>query len=64
MTELSARKLLTPHLLSRRRRGFDEWYGVTAYSVADARALLCAYGYGVDLGDGAPAAGGHHDRVT
>ena len=51
MTQLSARKLLTPHLLSRRRRGFDEWYGVTAYSLADARALLCAYGYGVDPAD-------------
>jgi hypothetical protein len=38
MTELSARKLLTAYLLSRRLHGVDEWYGVTAYSLADARA--------------------------
>jgi hypothetical protein len=47
MTELSARKLLTAYRLSRRLHGMDAWYGVTAHSLADARALLGAYGYEV-----------------
>ena len=51
MTDLSARKLLIPYLFSRQRGGFTEWYGVSAYSLDDARALLRQYGYDIDLAD-------------
>jgi len=51
MSDLSARKLLTPYIFSRQRSGFVEWYGVSAYSLDDARALLRQYGYEIDPDD-------------
>lgn len=51
MTDLPARRLLIPYLFSRPRGGFTEWYGVSAYSLEDACALLGQYGYTVDPAD-------------
>jgi hypothetical protein len=51
MTELSARTLLIPYLFTRPERGVVRWYGVSAYSLDDARALLLQYGYDIDPSD-------------
>ena len=51
MTELSARTLLIPYLFSRPEGGFVRWYGVSAYSLDDARDLLLRYGYDIDPAD-------------
>lgn len=51
MTELSARTLLIPYLFARPQGGFVRWYGVSAYSLDDALALLRQHGYDIDLTD-------------
>ena len=51
MTELDGRRYLVPYLFTYRDRGLGQWYGVSAYSLADALALLHAYGYEVDPAD-------------
>ena len=54
MSEFSARHLLVPYLFTRRRpEGGVTWYGVSAYSLEDAVALLRAYGYVIDPADAA-----------
>ena len=51
MTDLSARKLLVPYLFTRLEGSFRRWYGVSAYSLDDAVALLGASGYSLDPHD-------------
>src|SRR5262245_60312963 len=51
MTDLSARTLLIPYLFTRREGEQHHWYGVSAYSLDDAVALLAANGYALDPHD-------------
>jgi hypothetical protein len=51
MTDLSARTLLIPYLFTRTEGLRRHWYGVSAYSLDDALALLEASGFLVDPND-------------
>jgi hypothetical protein len=53
MTDLSARTLLVPYLFIRTEGSRRHWYGVSAYSLEDAIALLHASGYALDPHDSA-----------
>ncbi len=51
MSELATRSHLVPFLITQHEGGMTNWFGVSAYSRADAFALLHRYGYELDPED-------------
>ena len=51
MTELSTRSHLIAYLFTVPENGRQSWYGVSAYSLTDALALLAERGVAIDSND-------------